>query len=54
MPAQWGHEFEQLQETVEDRGAWSVAVKGITKSQTQQLNNLTLFFKHTQNRVTLN
>ena len=31
----------KLQEIVEDRGAWSAAVHGVTKSQTQlnQLNN---------------
>ena len=30
-----GHEFEQLQEMVKDREAWSAAVHGVTKSQTQ-------------------
>ena len=27
------HEFEQLQETVQDRGAWRAAVHGVAKSQ---------------------
>ena len=30
-----GHEFEQLQEMVKDREAWSAAVLGVAKSQTQ-------------------
>ena len=29
-----GHEFEELQETVKGRGAWSAAVRGVGKSQT--------------------
>ena len=29
-----GHEFEQTQEIVEDRGAWRAAVHGVTKSWT--------------------
>ena len=29
-----GREFEQNQETVEDRGDWSAIVQGVTKSQT--------------------
>ena len=32
--------LSKLQETVEDRGAWCVAVRGVTKSQTP-LNDLT-------------
>ena len=30
-----GHESEQLQEIVEDKGAWSIAVHAAAKSQTQ-------------------
>ena len=30
-----GHEFEQIQEIVEDREAWRAAVHGVAKSQTQ-------------------
>ena len=29
-----GHEFEQIPETVKDRGAWHAAVHGVTKSWT--------------------
>ena len=32
----------QLQETVRDREAWGVAVKGIAKSQTQLANSTTI------------
>ena len=35
-----GMNLSKLQETVEDRGAWCVAVRGVTKSQTP-LNDLT-------------
>ena len=28
-----GHEFEQTQETVEDRRAWCVTVHGVTETQ---------------------
>ena len=31
--------LNKLQETVRDRGAWSAAVHGVAKSQTQQQNN---------------
>ena len=33
-----GDEFEQLQEMVKDREAWSAAVHGATKSQTRLSN----------------
>ena len=33
-----GDEFEQLREMVKDREAWSAAVHGATKSQTQLSN----------------
>ena len=33
--------LSKLQETVKDRGAWSAAVRGIVKSQTQRSNETT-------------
>ena len=37
--------LSKLQETVKDRGAWSAAVHGIVKSQTQRSNETTLVCK---------
>ena len=34
------HDFEQTQETVKDREAWSAAVHGVAKSWMQLNNNL--------------
>ena len=34
-PTQWTYEFEQLQEIVEDRGAWHAALDGDADSRTQ-------------------
>ena len=30
-----GHEFEQTQGDIKDRGAWHAAVRGVAKNQTQ-------------------
>ena len=39
-----GHEFEQIQEIVKDRKAWSAAVHRVTKSQTQFFNWTTAMY----------
>ena len=39
-----GHEFEQIQEIVKDRKAWSAEVHRVTKSQTQFFNWTTAMY----------
>ena len=36
-----GHEFEQTQEIVEDRGAWCAAAHGVAKSRTRRRDRTT-------------